>query len=81
MAGNHLGVVVGMDQHPALGLGQGTGLSGGLFIAVAVQHDLGTEAANRLHLDGRRVAAHHDLGMDLQFAGGEGDALGVIARG
>ena len=80
LAGNHLGIVVGMDQHPALGRRQRSCMGGGLFVTVAVQNDFGAEIANRLHLDGRRVAAHNDLGVDLQFTGGEGNALGVVAR-
>ena len=54
-----------------------------LGIAVAHQHDLGTERLDRVNLDLRRRPRHDDDGANAQAARGKGDALCVIpcARG
>ena len=81
LAGNHVGVVVGMDEHVAVLLRELVGVDRGFVIAVATQQHLGTQIFHRVDLDLRGVAAHDDVRGDSQFPRRQGNTLGMVARG
>src|SRR3569623_1457978 len=61
LARDHLRVVVGMDEHHALFIGELDRADIGLVVGVAVQHRLRAELAHRLHLDVGRGARLEDF--------------------
>ena len=70
-----------MHEHEAALAREFDGALVGLIVVIAVQHDLGAEIGDRLHLDLGRGQRHDDDGMDASGARAEGDALGVVAGG
>ena len=80
LAGDDVGIVVGMHEdeaEPALELHR---VRVGLGVAVAVQHHLGAARRDRVHLDLRRGHRHDDGGAAAELLRGERHALRVVAR-
>ncbi len=80
LAGDHIRVVEGMDEHHALRIREPHGLIISLVVGIAVQVDARPQRADRLDLDARRGLRHHDQGLHAPVARGQRHALGVIAR-
>ena len=80
LAGDDMGVVVGMDEDAPLPSAPIRREAGGLGQAVAVQHHRRAEALGVGDLVERRRARHHDGRRDAECGGVKGDRLGVVAR-
>jgi hypothetical protein len=80
LAGDHVRVVEGVDVDAAVLFPVCDRGAHGVLDAGAVQHDVGPVAAGRRDLGQRGRLRHEHRGLDAERRGGEGDALGVIAR-
>src|SRR3569832_572494 len=79
LARDHLRVVVGMDEHHALFIGELDRADIGLVVCVAVQHRLRAELAHRLHLDVGRGARHDDERLDAEAVRRQRHPLRMVA--
>ena len=80
LAGHDIRVIERRDDDRAGALGECGRALQRLVDDVAVQHDLGAVVAGRLQLGQGDTERHEDRGRDAELAGGERDALGVVAR-
>ena len=81
LAGDDLLVVVGRDDDVAVLAHEFFGLGEALAGGDADVDDFGAEGERGGALDGGGVRGHDDDGLGADFAGGVGDALGVVAAG
>ena len=81
LAGDDIGIVIGMDQHEPPLAGERVGRLAGGAEAVAPQHHGGAERLGAIDLDEGCALGHHDRRRDPEPAGMIGDALGMVARG
>ena len=79
LAGDHIGVIKGVDEAEAALLFQAPGFAIGGVVGVAMEHHLGAPGGHRPHLHLRRGDRHHDHGLAPQALGAQGHALGVVA--
>ena len=79
LAGDDRRVVVGVDEGPALVLGEPQRLGRRPRRCPRRQHDPGAQLPGALHLHERRVGRHDDGGVDAEPGGVVGDGLGVVA--
>ena len=79
MAGDHIGIVEGVDEAEAQLPLQTAGFGAGGVVVVAIEHHLGAAGCHRPHLHLRRGDRHHDHGTTAQPLGGQGHPLGVVA--
>ena len=79
LAGDHREVVVRMDDGEAALLGELQAGDARVLEGVALEHDLGAEAARVLDLDARGEARHDDRRRDPHPLGVVGDRLRVVA--
>jgi len=79
LASDHGFVVEGVDEAQALARCEHQRVVAGLVEVVAMQHDLGAEAARAFHLHHRGRHRHHDDGTQAQALRVVGQALGVVA--
>ena len=56
-------------------------MSIGVAKTVAVKHDLGAKRADGVRFNARRRRGHDDHRFAAKTLGGQGDALGMVARG
>ena len=68
-----------MDEGHAAGGLEAAGLLVGLVVGVAVQHHLSAEGRHGPHLHLRGGERHHDHRPAAKLAGGQRNALGVVA--
>jgi hypothetical protein len=80
LAGDDREVVERMDDRRAALGGEPEAVDAGVLEGVALEHDLGAEAARVLDLDARREARHHDRRRDAHPLGVVRDRLRVVAR-
>ena len=73
-------VVIRVDKHQAVTLGQQQRMLAGFIQRVAVQHDVGTKAACALNFHARCEARHDDDGANSQALGVISHTLRVVAR-
>ena len=79
LAGDDVAVVERMDDRVAALGGEREAGDARVLEGVALQHDLGAEAARVLDLDARREARHHDRRRDAHALGVIRDRLRVVA--
>ncbi len=80
LPGDHLFIIVRMNEGEALVVRQLVRGLGRLGQARALKHDMGAEALGLLHLHERRRFRHHDRRRDAEALRVIGDALRMIAR-
>jgi len=79
LAGDHVGIVVGVDVDVALLLHQLQRVGQRLGKRIAVQDHLAAAGAHALHLQFRRGARHDDGRLDAQLPGRQRHTLRVVA--
>ncbi len=79
LAGNDLGVIVGMQERGVLLLADLAGLGVSVVIAVAREHDVRAVALRSLRLGDGRGLGHDDRGRDAEAVRSIGHALCVVA--
>ena len=80
LAGDHVGVLEGMDEDQTVALRHGMGPRERLVDGNPVQDDVPTEPRDGVGFDSRRRGGHDDDGSQTQRGRRERHALGVIAR-
>ena len=81
LAGDHIRIVIGMEELRALLLADAPRLGVGVVIAVPRQDDLRAVALGGLHLGDGGGLGHHDGRGDAEFLSRIGHALRVVAGG
>jgi hypothetical protein len=81
LAGDHVGVVVGVDEGELLGFFELDGVGVGVGVALAGQHHFAAVALDGVDLDRRGGGGHDDHGAGAEPLGRQRDALGVVAGG
>ena len=79
VAGDHVGIVEGVDEGEFLLALQFQRVVVGVGVAVAEQHDFGATSAHRVDLQLRRGDRHHDHGPAAHAPGRQRDPLGMVA--
>ncbi len=79
LPGDHLRIVIGMDECHTLLLCMLRGELVGLVVGVAMQFDLCTVVPDRLDLDGRRGARHYDQCLHVKTTCSQRHTLCVVA--
>jgi hypothetical protein len=79
LAGDHVGVVEGVDEGQPLVLLQLDRVLVGIGVAFAGQHDFAAQRLHGIDLDLRRGGRHHDHGAAAQLACPQGHALCMVA--
>ena len=80
LPGNGVGIVIRMDVDVALLVHQLQRIGQRLGEGIAVQHHLAATGTHAFDLDLGSGLGHHDGGLDPQHLGGQGQALGMVAR-
>ena len=79
LAGDHVGVVVGVDERQPAAPHDPHRLGVGVVVGVALEHDGRAERGDRVDLDLRRRHRHHDRRLGAEPLRRERHALGVVA--
>ncbi len=79
LAGDHIGVVEGVNKGEALGLLQREGMVVGIGVGVAMQDDLRPAVAHGLHLHARGGHRHDNHRPAAQCLRSQGHTLGMVA--
>ena len=79
LAGDHVGIVVGVDVDQPFLLDQLQRIGQRLGERIAMQHRLAAAGAHALHFQLWRGPRHDDGGLDPQLLGRQRNALGVVA--
>ena len=79
LAGDHIGIVVGVDESQFLLFFQLARVGQSLVVGIAVQHDFGAAAPYRLYFDLRGSGRHNDDSIATQALCCERDTLRMVA--
>ena len=80
LAGNHVGIVVGMHERELAAACDLHRLGVRLVVGVALEHDRRSECLDRVDLDLGRRHRHHDRGARTQLLGRKRDPLRMVSR-
>ena len=79
LTGNHVRIVKRMDEGEPLLLFKLDGVGIGIGVGFTSEHHFGAACLDRLNLDLRRGAGHHDHGARAEAGGSERHTLGMVA--
>jgi hypothetical protein len=78
LAGDHFGVVEGMDESQLLGFLQFQRVGIGIIVGIAEEHDFATASADGIDLDARRRGRHDDDRPAADLGRRQGHALRMV---